>query len=143
MAAVTDDGFTQHLLVLKQLLKLLALSQIGDKRDRILVLCITVQHAIDTAHATHDALKLALAHPLLFKVDKLELDTALFKVALGLLGIEALLGAEDLDIHMHPPSGLRQSVPTKKTPEPQRTIRAMRGNGRLWSSGVIGTRKSS
>ena len=50
-------------------------------------------------HAPEDGGELPLADACLFQVDGLVFDPALLEVALGLLGVEALGFAEDLDVH--------------------------------------------
>lgn len=73
-----------------------------DERERLLVLGLGVEQLVDAADRLHHARELAFAHLLFLKVDKLHLDAALLKIALGLLGIEGLLGAKNLDIHVPP-----------------------------------------
>lgn len=70
-----------------------------DKRERLLVLGFRVEQLVDAADRLHHARELAFAHLLFLKVNKLHLNAALLKIALGLLGIEGLFGAEDLHVH--------------------------------------------
>lgn len=98
-ASVAYDGLREHLLVFEQLVEALAFGQVLHERQRVLVFGLGVQQRIDAAHGAHHALQLALAHLLLAQVDELDLDAALFEITLCLLGIEALLGAEDLNVH--------------------------------------------
>lgn len=70
-----------------------------DECERLLVLGFGVEQLVDTADRLHHARELAFAHLLFLKVDKLHLNAALFKITLRLLGVEGLLGAEDLHVH--------------------------------------------
>ena len=79
-----------------------------DECERFLVLGFGVEQLVDAADRLHHARELAFAHLLFLKVDKLHLNTALLKKALGLLGIEGLFGAEDLD-HLFRRSDERRS----------------------------------
>lgn len=74
-----------------------------DERERLLVLGLGVEQLVDAADRLHHARELALAHLLFLKVDKLHLNAALLKIALGLLGIEGLLGAKYLHVHLSAP----------------------------------------
>lgn len=71
-----------------------------DERERLLVLGLGVEQLVDAADRLHHARELAFAHLLFLKVNKLHLNAALLKIALGLLSVEGLLGAEDLNIHI-------------------------------------------
>lgn len=73
-----------------------------DERERLLVLGLGVEQLVDTADRLHHARKLTLAHLLFLKVNKLHLNAAFLKITLGLLGIEGLFGAKNLDIHAPP-----------------------------------------
>lgn len=66
---------------------------------RLLVLGFGVEQLVDAADRLHHARELAFAHLLFLKVDKLHLNAALLKIALGLFGVERLLSPEDLNIH--------------------------------------------
>lgn len=70
-----------------------------DERERLLVLGLGVEQLVDAADRLHHARELAFAHLLFLKVNKLHLNATLLKIALGLLGIKGLLGAEDLHVH--------------------------------------------
>lgn len=71
-----------------------------DERERLLVLGFGVEQLVDAADRLHHARELALAHLLFLKVNKLHLNAALLKIALGLLGIEGLFGAKNLHVHI-------------------------------------------
>src|SRR5699024_379943 len=65
----------------------------------LLVLRVRVHQVLPAAHRPGNVVELPAAHPLFFQVHHLEADAPLLKIALGLFGVEALAGAEDLDIH--------------------------------------------
>ena len=97
--AVAHNGLAQNLLVLEQLVKLLTLREVGDERHGVLVLGLGIHELLEPAYGAHNALQLALAHALLFKVDELELDPPLLEVALRLFRIKTLLRPKDLYVH--------------------------------------------
>ena len=99
LTAIADDGGTEQLLVLKELVFLLPVHQRVQQRQRLLVLGVGIYQRLPAAQRPGHILELAPAHLFFFQVDHLEFDAALLKIALRLFGIEALGGAEDLDVH--------------------------------------------
>ena len=100
-SVVTMLGFrlAEQLLVFKQLVLFLPVHQCVQKCKGLLILGIGVHQLFPAAQRPGHVVKLAAAHFFFLQVDHLEFDPPLLEIALGLFGIKALAGAEDLNVH--------------------------------------------
>lgn len=96
---VSDDRSSDDLLILKDLLRLICITEISQQCQQILILCLFVDKLISSADRLRDAPELALTHALFLHVDELIFYATLLEPALRLFCIEALFCSENLNIH--------------------------------------------
>ena len=96
LSSVSYNRRPDHGRIFQNLLQLILIRDILDQRKRILIFSIPIDHIFDSAVDLCNRTKLAFAHSLLFHVNKLIFDTALFKEPLCLLRIIALFRAKNL-----------------------------------------------
>ena len=104
LLAVAHDGLHENVLVFQELLHARVGRDVLEQRQQVLVLGFGVDERLDATGALGHARELALAHALFLEVDELVLDAALLEPALGLLRVEALLGAKNLNVHASLPA---------------------------------------
>src|SRR5438105_2638679 len=95
-AVAHDRRFQEQRIVEQRLLQKAAVKRRHPEALVAEALRLAVDERIEP-HARSDGAELSRREPLLLQIDELDFDGALFEPALGLAGVSALLGAEDLD----------------------------------------------
>ena len=104
LLAVAHDGLHENMLVFQQFFHARIGRDVLEQRQQVLILGLGVNERLDAAGALGYARELALAHALFLEVDELIINAALLEPALGLLRVEALLGAKNLNVHASLPA---------------------------------------